>query len=740
MSSNKKVIYTAIFGTEYYLHEPEVPIEGYDFICFTNDPSLKSDLWDVRQVTPIYKEADGALTRNARKYKSLPHRYLKEYDISIWMDGDLKITDNLDLLTQEHLKENNLALLDHSLCGMTTTGNLNRRSCVYDEAKFIKWAGDNHPRKSYKDNINIILSQMEKYQKEGYPPNNGLARTSMIFRKHNDPQIIKTMELWWEEMKYGSRRDQLSFNYSAWKNGLSFTYIQEDIDDNKWIKLMKRWRQHRKKEKQKALEFKKQFQPINLDYFLNMELANGGGGKEIIKGNGELKTVRDIVNFFKTHADEVEKTLVPSNWQYFNCMMAEFRHNVENHHDLGWENMTKEYYESLDLMSDEEIEQFLKDNPVEFDNGFIRHNYHRACAMIGRLIKGKLYIPFYMKTSQIYDEARKKDGLHRVKPLTSKIKLLEEMDRRGISRDDYCLAQSSILSIMGIRDNDDLDIIISSKLRSQNLQFPPGVDVFAANRGKFNYFGAKGDDDILENYCIKIDGYKFLEPRFYFARKNRSTERDVNDWKSIELFFMNNNHKGYPFNFDFYKWGVNYVNKVQLKDLNVNNLKTIISKYNRIIEGINHGRSVFYDEENKRYIKIFHPEYCRIDNFKEALSSGFLNGLCPSLTDLIYNGGNLVGYICKEGSTLLGTQHPNRNVFKHSEEIPQDFLTTILKNCNKRKKVYYDLSPSNIIKLDNGQYSLIDLESVYDLDNLDILPLHNAQVKPSNLLELIEQA
>ena len=510
--------------------------------------------------------------------------------------------------------------------------------------------------------------------------------------------------------------------------------------NNKWIKLMKRWRQHRKKEKQKALEFANSFQPISLEYFLNMELASGGGGKEVIKQNYKLKTVRDIVNFFKTHADEVEKTLVPSNWQYFNCMMAEFRHNVGNHHDLGWENMTKEYYESLEPMSDEEIEQFLKDTPVEFDNGFIRHNYHRACAMIGRLIKGKPYIPFYMKTSQIYDEAREKDGLHRIKPLTSKIKLLEEMDRRGISRDDYCLAQSSILSIMDIRDNDDLDIIISSKLRSQNPQFPPGVDVFAANRGKFNYFGAKGDDDILENYCIKIDGYKFLEPRFYFARKNISTERDMNDWKSIESFFQSNNHKGYPFNFDFYKWGVNYVNKVQLQDINTSNLKIIINKYDRIIEGINHGRNVFYDEENKRYIKIFHPGYCRLSNFKEALESGFLNGLCPALTDLIYQDNNLIGYICKEGSTLLGTQHPNHNIFTNSKEIPQDFLTTILKNCNKRKKVYYDLSPSNIIKLDNGQYSLIDLESVYDLDNLDILPLHNAQIKPSNLLELIEQA
>lgn len=722
---NKKVIYTAIFGTEYYLHEPEVPIEGYDFICFTNDPNLKSDVWDVRQVTTIYKEADGALTRNARKYKSLPHRYLKEYDVSIWMDGDLKITDNIDLLTQEHLKENNLALLDHSLCGMTTTGNLNRRSCVYDEAKFIKWAGDNHPRKSYKDNINIILSQMERYYKEGYPVNNGLARTSVVFRKHNDPQVIKTMERWWEEMKYGSRRDQLSFNYSAWKNNLSFKYIQEDIDDNKWFKLMKRWRQHRKKEKQKAIEFQKEFQPISLDYFLNMELANGGGGKEIIKQNGKLKTVRDIVKFFRTNINNVKKTLKPSNWQYFNCMVAEFRHNVGDHHELGWKNMTEEYYNSLKPMSDEEIEQFLKDKPVEFDNGFIRHNYHRACAMIGRIISGKPYIPFYMKTSQIYSEPRKKDGLHRIKPLTNKIKLLEEMDRKGISRDDYCLAQSSILNIMGIRNNDDLDIIISSKLRNQNIQFPTGVDVFAANRGKFNYFGAKGDDDLLENYCIKIDGYKFLEPRFYFARKNRLTERDILDWKSIELFFNKKNHKGYPFNFNFYKWGVNYVNKIQLQDLNTSNLKVIINKYDRVVDNINHGRSVFYDKENKSYIKIFNPNYCRLNNFKKALNSGFLVGLCPALTDLIYDKNNLIGYICKEGS--------------HPQNIPQDFLITILKNCKKWNKIYYDIVPQNIIKLDNGQYSLIDLESVYDLNELDILPKHNAQIKPTNLLDLINQ-
>ena len=103
-------------------------------------------------------------------------------------------------------------------------------------------------------------------------------------------------------------------------------------------------------------------------------------------------------------------------------MIAEFRKNVGDHHELGWENMTKEYYESLEMMNDDEIKSFLKNHPVEFDNGYIRHSWHRAMSMIGRLLNGKSYIPFYMKESQIYDNPRERDNLHRVKPLVNNVK------------------------------------------------------------------------------------------------------------------------------------------------------------------------------------------------------------------------------------------------------------------------------------------------------------------------------
>ncbi len=54
------------------------------------------------------------------------------------------------------------------------------------------------------------------------------------------------MEEWWIELKYGSKRDQLSFPYVAWKNNLDFNFINEDIDNNQWFQLMKKWRQERK--------------------------------------------------------------------------------------------------------------------------------------------------------------------------------------------------------------------------------------------------------------------------------------------------------------------------------------------------------------------------------------------------------------------------------------------------------------------------------------------------------------
>ena len=561
---NKKVIYTSVFGkteeNNYHLHKPDVVLDGYDFVCFTDDETFKSDFWQVKLVKPLYD--DGA--RNAKRYKLKPHIYLSEYEISVWVDIEVKITKDIDHLVESSLKDSNLAILNHELCGRTVSGDLNVRKCVYEEAKFIQWLGDNSPKKQYKDNMDIIHAQVDRYRKDGYPENNGLARTTVVLRRHNESDVIKNSDAWWEEMKYGSRRDQISFNYVSWKHNLKFNYIQEDIDDNPYFLYMKKWRQIKRKEKRNSYI---EYQPISLEYFLNMELANGGGGKEIITQNETLRSVEDVYTFFSTgdNLQSIRNTLNPKNWQYFNSMTAEFRKNVASHHELGWDKMTEEYYSSLELMSDEELEIFLKNNPVEFDNGFIKHSYHRACAMIGRLISGKEYLPFYMKKDDIYNNPRKHDGRHRVKPLIKNVKCISDIQ---IPAGEFTICQSGILALMDIRQNDDIDIIISSEARKQlfngtkDMITLNNVEIFAENRGKFRIFDAQGDDDLIKNYSFTVNGYNFLEPRFYFSRKNKHTDRDKSDWNGIRTFFQMRNYMGYPFNkLSLEQWGIEYINE-----------------------------------------------------------------------------------------------------------------------------------------------------------------------------------
>ena len=547
---NTKVIYTAIFGGYDKLPDPTFIPEGWDFICFT-DSDIESKVWTIKKVPAIYEDP----TRNARKYKLLPHRWFPTYEYSLWVDGNIIIQSDVNELINQYLEDVNLAVHDHN------QNILDPRDCVYKEADTIFYFGKKNG--NYKDDPKVIHNQVQGYADEGYPRGNSLAVTMQVLRRHNASDCIKTMETWWQEIKYKSKRDQLSFNYSMWKTGMKFNYFIGDSRNNKHFLNTGK---HKKKVKDDQTP---EFSPIDLEYFLNMELASGGGGKEIVKQDNKLKTVRDIVQFFsdKNNMSKVIKTLKPENWQYFNCMIAEFRHDVGNHHDLGWENMTEQYYNALESMSDSEIEDFLKSTPVEFDNGFIRHNYHRACAMIGRLIAGKPYIPFYMKTSQIYAEPRKRDGIHRIRPLTEKVYGIKQIKLLPIPETEYTITQSGILALMGIRKNDDIDIIISSKARkelfnneSNFIKLPGNIEIFEPNRGKFLNVAGKNDDDLINNHSIIVDGIRFLHPHFYFSRKRTDRESDRSDWNSICNFFELKRYQGFPFNkISLEQWGYNYV-------------------------------------------------------------------------------------------------------------------------------------------------------------------------------------
>ena len=93
MNNEKRiVVYTVIMGDYDYLKDPEYVMENCDYICFTNNPDLKSDIWEIRYDSNT--ELDN--TRWQRRHKVLAHEYLPDtYEWCIYVDGNVRITGDL---------------------------------------------------------------------------------------------------------------------------------------------------------------------------------------------------------------------------------------------------------------------------------------------------------------------------------------------------------------------------------------------------------------------------------------------------------------------------------------------------------------------------------------------------------------------------------------------------------------------------------------------------------------------
>lgn len=117
--------------------------------------------------------------------------------------------------------------------------------------------------------------------------------------------------------------------------------------------------------------------------------------------------------------------------------------------------------------------------------------------------------------------------------------------------------------------------------------------------------------------------------------------------------------------------------------------------------GLN-GRTLFY--------KIWNPTYVRSNTMIEAIEAGFYSDdLTPALRAVLMDESGMRGYVaaaCKP--------RPNRDA------IDQPFYERIKRRTESTGYFNYDLRPHHIM-LHRGRCSLIDLEGVYRLDQLDVL-------------------
>jgi hypothetical protein len=205
----KAVIYTCLTGGYDHLPEPKVIDKRFTYICFTDHvPQNYKGIWEFRAI-PIALENKQLLSRYA---KLMPYKVLGDFDCSLYIDANMQIVD-------AQLYQRFITLYEQGV--LFASVKHFKRKCIYREAlRVIELKKDTRYKR--------IMQQMKLYKKNGFPKNWGMYEAGILFRRHNDSQIIRQSKDWWSLLQNYSHRDQLSLTYTLWKAKLPFFFFLED--------------------------------------------------------------------------------------------------------------------------------------------------------------------------------------------------------------------------------------------------------------------------------------------------------------------------------------------------------------------------------------------------------------------------------------------------------------------------------------------------------------------------------
>lgn len=204
VGTDRIAVYTGVFGDYDDIYIPKVCPKNIDYF-FVSDECPKN-IWpfhwiDAKRIIP--DTITSPIKRN-RYIKMHPHLFLTQYKYSIYIDGNIEILE--DVSSFVHANKSGISAFMHP-----------NRECLFYEGITIV----NYKRVVASD----VCKQLSRYLREGMPVRYGLPEMPVIARCHMQTECINIMEDWWNEFNSEAQRDQLSFMYVMWKNGMKLSDI-----------------------------------------------------------------------------------------------------------------------------------------------------------------------------------------------------------------------------------------------------------------------------------------------------------------------------------------------------------------------------------------------------------------------------------------------------------------------------------------------------------------------------------
>ena len=203
-NNRKVVVYSCLIGN-YDNVTSFNKQRGYDYILFT-DQKINNTNWTIFPIPDSVLNLKVSKIKKQRYMKIMPHKFFKNYDLSLYIDANYEIKGDLD----DYLI-NTLNPLDHIYIPHLQFG------------KGIRQALDKAIEKKL-DDVSLLNKVKKRYDSKHFLDKTGIVNAGLMIRYHNTEDCIRLMEKWWREVRDYSHVDGFAFDYAGYETGVRYLY------------------------------------------------------------------------------------------------------------------------------------------------------------------------------------------------------------------------------------------------------------------------------------------------------------------------------------------------------------------------------------------------------------------------------------------------------------------------------------------------------------------------------------
>ena len=203
-NNRKVIVYSCLIG-DYDNVTSFNKQKGYDYILFT-DQKINNTNWTIFPIPDSVLNLKVSKIKKQRYMKIMPHKFFKNYDLSLYIDANYEIKGDLD----DYLI-NTLNPLDHIYIPHLQFG------------KGIRQALDKAIEKKL-DDVSLLNNIKKRYDSKHFLDKTGIVNAGLMIRYHNTEDCIRLMEKWWREVRDYSHVDGFAFDYAGYETGVRYLY------------------------------------------------------------------------------------------------------------------------------------------------------------------------------------------------------------------------------------------------------------------------------------------------------------------------------------------------------------------------------------------------------------------------------------------------------------------------------------------------------------------------------------